>query len=71
MESNLDTISKAVQDGDDKQAVKLVKEAVERLSLPEGGLMIFADVRDANTPMENIEAMCEAGEEYCLANKPG
>jgi hypothetical protein len=47
-----------------------VKEAVERLSLPEGGLMIFADVRDANIPLENIEALCEAGEEYCLAQKP-
>ena len=29
MASNLDTISKAVQDGDDKQAVKLVKEALD------------------------------------------
>ena len=47
-----------------------VKEAVERLSLPEGGLMMFAAVDDANTPLENIEAMCEAGYEYCLANKP-
>ena len=47
-----------------------VKEAVERLALPEGGLMMSASVFDADTPLENIEAMCEAGEEYCLANKP-
>jgi len=47
-----------------------VREALERLSLPEGGLMMFADVRDANTPLENIEALCEAGDKYCLVNKP-
>ncbi len=48
-----------------------VKAAVEQLSLPEGGLMMFAYMDDANTPMENIEAMCEAGYQYCLADKPG
>ena len=47
-----------------------VKEGVERLSLPEGGLTMGCDVIDPNTPLENIEAMCEIGEEYCLANKP-
>lgn len=47
-----------------------VKAGVERLNLPEGGLMMFADVRDPNTPMENIEALCEAGERYCLADRP-
>ena len=43
MESNLDTISKAVQDGDDKQAVKLVKEALDAgtpaLEILEKGLL--------------------------------
>ena len=47
-----------------------VKEGAERLSSPEGGLTMSCDVIDANTPLENIEAMCQAGEEYCLANKP-
>ena len=47
-----------------------VREAVERLSLPEGGLTMGCDVIDANTPLENIEAMCQAGYEYCLANMP-
>ena len=47
-----------------------MREAVERLSLPEGGLMVFCYVNDTNTPLKNIEAMCEAGYEYCLANKP-
>ena len=50
---------------------KQVREGVERLNLPSGGLMMFADVRDPATPLENIEALCEAGEEYCLADMPG
>ncbi len=49
---------------------KQVREGVERLGSPEGGLMMSADVRDENIPLENIEALCEAGEEYCLASKP-
>ena len=48
-----------------------VREAVERLSSPEGGVGFNADVIDPNTPLENIEALCEAGYEYCVANKPG
>ncbi|MDP7638238.1 MAG: uroporphyrinogen decarboxylase family protein [Candidatus Hydrogenedentes bacterium] len=47
-----------------------VREAVERLWLPEGGLGLSADVIDPNTPLENIEALCQAGYEYCLANMP-
>ena len=47
-----------------------VKEGVEQLRSPEGGLMMWAWLADANIPMENIEALCEAGEEYCLASKP-
>jgi len=35
-------------------------EIVERLSLPEGGLMMFFYVFDDNTPLANIEAMFEA-----------
>ncbi len=48
-----------------------VKEVVEKLGSPEGGLMLWADVRDPNTPLETIEAICEAAEEFCLTNKPG
>jgi len=47
-----------------------VKEGVDRLSLPEGGLTMGADVIDPDTPLENIEALCEAGYEYCLTNMP-
>ena len=47
-----------------------VKEGVGRLGLPEGGLSMGADVIYPQTPLENIEALCEAGYEFCLANKP-
>ena len=53
---------------------ELVKEAVERLSLPEGGFTMVADITGADTPLENIEALCEAAlwvREYSLANMPG
>lgn len=43
-----------------------VKEAVEKLNSPEGGLMVFADIYGADVPMENIEAICQALEEFCL-----
>ena len=43
-----------------------VQEAVERMYLPEGGLMITGSVWDDVTPLENIEALCEAVEELCL-----
>lgn len=46
-----------------------IREVVERLNLPEGGLMIFADIRDENIPLENIKAVCEALEKYCLVKK--
>ncbi len=43
-----------------------VKEVVERLNLPEGGLMIFGSFSDESTPLENIETLCQAFEEFCL-----
>jgi len=55
------------QPGDIKEQVR---ESMERLSLPEGGLSMGCDVIDPNTPLANIEAMCKAGYEYCLVNKP-
>jgi len=42
-----------------------VKDVVERLYSPKGGLMVSASVWDANTPVENIEALCFALEEFC------
>ncbi|NIA12947.1 MAG: hypothetical protein GWP08_02615 [Nitrospiraceae bacterium] len=47
-----------------------VKEVVERMGAPEGGLMISGSISDATLPLENIEALCEALEEYCLKGMP-
>ena len=46
-----------------------VKEAVERLSLPEGGLRVFGSIYGGNVPLENIEALCEALEEFCIQSR--
>ena len=45
--------------------------ALDRLYLPEGGLMIMAAVYDDNTPLENIEALAAAMEELCLQPRSG
>ncbi|MBD3291996.1 MAG: hypothetical protein GF393_03670 [Armatimonadia bacterium] len=42
-----------------------IKEAVETLALPEGGLRVSAEVA-ADVPLENIDAICTAFERYCL-----
>lgn len=42
-----------------------VKETVEALSLPEGGLMVWGWIAD-DVPFENIKALCEALDEFCL-----
>jgi uroporphyrinogen decarboxylase len=43
-----------------------IKEGVEKLYLPEGGLMIAGSFWGGNIPLENIEAMCQAMEEFCF-----
>jgi uroporphyrinogen decarboxylase len=43
-----------------------VRGVVSRMYLPDGGLMVSGSVWDANTPLENIEALCSAIEECCL-----
>jgi uroporphyrinogen decarboxylase len=43
-----------------------VRDVVERMSLPEGGLMVCGTMWDQLTPLENIEALCVALEKYCL-----
>ena len=47
-----------------------VKDSVGALDSPQGGMMIYAAFCDDATPLENIEATCEAFEEYCLKGKP-
>lgn len=46
-----------------------VREVVERIDSPEGGFMIYAEIQPTY-PLENIEALCEALEKYCLSGKP-
>jgi hypothetical protein len=43
-----------------------VKDIVDVLGSPEGGLMVMASVSGGDVPMPNIEAICEAMEDYCL-----
>ena len=43
-----------------------IKSAVDMLASPEGGLMMKAEFSDPNTPLENIEAVCQAFDEYCI-----
>lgn len=43
-----------------------VRQVVETLGSPEGGLMVMAGVHGTNVPLENIEAICEAVQEFCF-----
>jgi len=52
-----------------KDIKKQVKEVVKKLHSPEGGLMVWGVVCGGDIPLENIEAICEAMEEYCLKGK--
>jgi len=47
---------------------RLVKESVEKLWLPEGGLMMKGEV-GPDVPLDNIEALCQAMEEFCIRLK--
>ena len=54
---------------DSELARRQVQEAVQRLDSPRGGLMIFAAFCDGITPLENIEAVLCAFEEFCLKGR--
>lgn len=54
--------------GTPKEIDKHVREVVEKLNSPEGGLMIYAEIQQTY-PLRNIEAIFEALEKYCLVNK--
>jgi uroporphyrinogen decarboxylase len=47
-----------------------IEEVVERMGAPEGGLMLSGSISDATLPLENIDALCEAMEAFCLAGMP-
>jgi uroporphyrinogen decarboxylase len=42
-----------------------VKEVIETMGDPKGGLMVFASI-SRDTPLKNIEAICNAMEDYCF-----
>jgi uroporphyrinogen decarboxylase len=43
-----------------------VKEVVDRMARPEGGLMIGTGIFGADVPLRNIEAICVAMEDFCF-----
>ena len=49
-----------------QQMKEQVKQVVDRLALPEGGLMVNGEISSEQIPLENVEALCEAMELYCL-----
>ena len=48
-----------------------VCECVKALRSDQGGLILSGNFSDPNTPLENIEAMCKAFEEYCITSIGG
>ncbi len=46
-----------------------IKEGVKQLSLPEGGLMMKAEICDASVSLENIEAICQAMKDFCIGKR--
>lgn len=48
---------------------KNIKHAIDTIGSPEGGLMFKAEISDANVPLENIKAILEAFEEYCIPRR--
>ncbi|MBI4532043.1 MAG: hypothetical protein HY709_11055 [Candidatus Latescibacteria bacterium] len=49
-----------------KELRKQIKDVVDVMGAPEGGLMVMGSVYGAEVPLENVEAICEAMEDYCL-----
>ena len=49
-----------------KQIREHVGEVVDRMVMPEGGLMLTAGIFDADISLKSIEAICEAMEDYCF-----
>jgi hypothetical protein len=47
----------------------MIKDSVEMLGSPAGGLMMKAEISDVNVPLENIEAICLAFEEFCIMKR--
>jgi hypothetical protein len=63
---NLDLDRQSFAFSTPKEIRAMVGDGVKRLSSPQGGLMVQGSVYDEVTPLENIEALCQALEEHCL-----
>lgn len=46
-----------------------VKNVVETMELQEGGLMVSGSIYGSNVPLDNIDALCKAVEDYCLKDR--
>ncbi|NLF00381.1 MAG: hypothetical protein GX601_05315 [Anaerolineales bacterium] len=44
-----------------------LRDVVRVMGAPEGGLMMLASVYGADVPLANIQALCDAMEDYCLS----
>jgi hypothetical protein len=44
-----------------------IRDVVRVMGAPEGGLMVLASISAADVPLANIEAICQAMEDYCLS----
>ena len=45
-----------------------IRDVVDVMAAPEGGLMVMASITAGDVPLANIAAICEAMETYCLGN---
>ena len=43
-----------------------IKEVVGVMAAPEGGLMLLGQVYGLDVPLRNIEAICQAMEDFCF-----
>ena len=63
---DLDFDRQAIPFSSPEELDRRVKHAIDTLNAPEGGFMIKAEIADRNIPLENIEAICNAFEHYCV-----
>jgi hypothetical protein len=57
---------RAIGEGASVQELGRDQAAIEALSSPEGGFMIKAEIADPNIPLEVVEAICVAFEDFCV-----
>jgi len=48
---------------------EMIKDTIDNLNLPNGGLMLWAGIYDNIVPIENVEAICQGFMKYCFGIK--